>query len=45
MTLPKSSLLLVFLRGVREFVVQMDGKSLVVCGELHGKCGVLAPRF
>jgi hypothetical protein len=43
--LPKSLLLLVFLRGLREFVVQIDGKSLVVCGELRGNCGVLATRF
>jgi hypothetical protein len=30
---------------LREFVVQVDGKSLVVCGGLRGKCGVLTPRF
>jgi hypothetical protein len=35
----------VFEGGLREFVVQERGKSLVVCGELRGECGVLATRF
>jgi hypothetical protein len=41
----KTRLLLVFLRGLRKFVVKMGGKSLVDCGELRGGCGVLTPQF
>jgi hypothetical protein len=35
----------VFKGGLREFVVQMDGKSLVICGGLRGKTWCLSTMF
>jgi hypothetical protein len=41
----KRALLLVFLRGLQEFVVQKRGKSLVACGGLRGETWCLSATF